>query len=365
MIRRSSGWLAAACLALLLAAQSAWAIKQRVLRAPEERYVREVWLDPARQRHVNVRIALPPVAAARQRREPMPVLLFSAPQGFRWGGLADHYEDLSQEMLRRGVVTVTVAHYDIDEPMTVGERFADIYPGILTGTRADPAVDRFEDARFVLERLAALNARRAEDWPVLDLDRLAVAGHSSGTLTALHLAGMPVRDKTGQVVAARRDPRVKAFVLYSYPLEYRGPSRQDLQQVGPVAGLHVAGSNDHPQYRQSSYRAIHRAPQVWLVAEGEHNIGSTGSERLVLGVTGDFLEAHLFGRPALLGRLTPQALGSFGPALKQITHKPASWLPAPDHRDWVAWLRDVLPGGRWLHDRAIAHVRSRGNGGAP
>jgi hypothetical protein len=344
---------------LLLVAQDAWAIKQRVLRAPEERYLREIWLDPARQRHVNVRIALPPVSALRERREPMPVLLFSGPQGFRWGGHADHYEDLSQEMLRRGVVMVMMSHVDIEEPMSANQRFADVYPGILTGRRNDAAVDRYEDALFVLERLQAQNQRRAEDWPVLDLERLAVAGHSSGALTALHLAGLPVRDRAEKVFATHRDPRIKAFVLYSYPLEYRGPGRADLAQVGAVAGLHVAGSEDHPQLRHTSYRYIHRAPQHWLVAEAGHNIGSTGSEKLVLEVTGSFIDVYLNGKADQRSRLSFEVLQSHGSSLRQFSSKPASWFKPPDQRDFVAWVREVLPGGRWLHDRAIAHGRSR------
>ena len=361
MIRRACCGLWVAVLSLLLISGNAWAIKQRVVREPEERYIREVWLDPVRQRHVNVRIALPTRQTLKQRAGPMPVLLFSAPQGFRWGGLADHYEDLSQDLLRRGIVTVTVAHYDLEEPLSPNERFADVYPGIQTGTRRDAAVDRYEDMIFVLERLQTQNQRRADDWPVLDLDRLAVSGHSSGTLTALHLSGLPVRDRTGKVFATHRDPRIKAFVLYSYPLAYRGPSREDLKQVGVVAGLHVAGSNDHPQYRQSSYRSIHRAPQYWLVAEGWHNIGSVGSEKLVLEVTGSFLDVHLLGKADQRGRLTADALAPFGPSLKQFSSKGATWLQPPDQRDFVDWARDTLPGARWLHDLAIAHERARGS----
>ncbi|MBL8327633.1 MAG: hypothetical protein JNJ71_02205 [Rubrivivax sp.] len=355
-LRTASLWLLAIAL-LWLAAGPAWAIKQRVIREPEVRYVREVWLDAARQRHVNVRIGLPTREAARLRSGPMPVMLFSAPQGFRWGGYADHYEDLSQEMLRRGVVMVMMSHYDIEEPMSANERFADVYPGILTGARNDPAVDRYEDALFVLAQLQARHAARADDWPALDLSRLAVSGHSSGTLTALHLAGMPVRERSGRIFAAHRDPRIKAFVLYSFPLEYRGPRREDLQQVGPVAGLHVAGSTDHPRYRHTAYRWIHRAPQHWLVAEGGHNIGSTGSEALVLETTGRFIDVHLNGSQALEQQLSFDALSAFAPGLRQFTRKPALRFKPWDQRDFTAWARETLPGGRWLHSWAMANPR--------
>jgi hypothetical protein len=356
---RWSSCLLCAVFGLLLTDGCAWAFKLRPQGGPEVRYIREIWLDPARQRHVNVRIALPPKDLAQQRRDAMPLLLFSAPQGFRWGGYADNYEELSQEMLRRGVVTVTVSHYDIDEPMGANERFADVYPGVQTGARNDAAVDRYEDWLFVLDRLKTLNQGKAGDWPPLNLDRLAVGGHSSGTLTALHLAGMPVRDRKGQVFATHRDPRIKAFVIYSYPLEYQGPSRADLKEVGAVAGLHVAGSNDHPQYRNTAYRYINGAPQHWLVAEGSHNVGATGSEELILEVTGSFIDVYLNDKAAQRSRLSFDALESFRPALKQFTSKPAQPFKSPDQRDFVAWARDVLPGGRWLHERAIGHYRGR------
>ncbi len=351
-----------ACLALLmtlLGAGSAWAFKPRVVREPEARYLREIWLDPARQRHVNVRIALPTLQATALQKDAMAVMLFSAPQGYRWGGYADNYEDLSQEMLKRGVVTVTVSHYDLDEPMGPNERFADVYPGVKTGLRSDPAVDRYEDWLFVLGELHARNQRKLKDWPLLNLDRLAVGGHSSGTLTALHLAGMPVRNRQGQVVATHHDPRIKAFVVYSLPLDYRGPSRDDLKQVGAVPGLHVAGSDDHPEYRNTAYRTVGRAPQHWLVALGGHNVGATGSEDLILEVTGTFIDAYLNDMPAQRQRLNLEAFESFRPALKQFVSKPARAVPAPDQRDFAAWARDALPGGRWLHDRAIGHARSR------
>jgi predicted dienelactone hydrolase len=327
--------------------------------APAVRWLRERWLDTERQRHVQVRIALPPPSSGAG--SPLPVLLFSSPQGFRWSGHTDQYVELSRELLRRGIVMVTVAHPDADEPMGAHERFADVYPGLLTGARNDPSVDRFEDMRFVIRQLEALNQRPGSDWPSLDLQRIAVAGHSSGTLTALHMLGMPVRSRTGQVHAQAHDPRIKAFVVYSWPLEYRGPSRDDLLQVAAVPGLHVAGSQDLPQFRQAAYRYVHRAPQYWLVADAGHNVGARGSDALVLEVTGSFLDVHLKGQMAQRGRLEVDALERFGSALKQYRSKPAQRFKPPDQRDFVAWARETLPGGRWLHDQAIGYALQQGD----
>jgi hypothetical protein len=326
---------------------------------PALRLAREIWLDTARQRHVNVRIALPPRGAAQAQGAAMPVVLFSAPQGFRYGGHVDAYEPLAEMLLKRGVVMVMVFHYDLLEQMGRNERFADIYPGIRTGARNDAPVDRFEDCLFVLDQLSRINAERRDGWPTLDLSKLAVIGHSSGTLTAMHLSGLPVRDRDGKVFAVHRDPRVKAFVVYSYPFEYSAPGRADVKQVGAVAGLHVAGTEDHPDYRNSAYRYIDGAPQYWLVAKGDHSVGEFGSEALILQVTGDFIDAYLNGNAGARGRLSLDTLKSHRPALKQFLEKPPSYWPRLDQRDFAAWARESLPWGKPLHVRAIAYQRTR------
>lgn len=324
----------------------------------ESRYVREVWLDPARDRHVNVRITLPDPDAPPAASGPLPVLLFSTPQGFRWGGHTDHYVAMAEALMRQGIVMVAVHHYDLDEVMEPGERFGDIYPGIRTGARNDASVDRFEDLLFVLEQLERIDGEGREDWPGLELERIAVAGHSAGTLTALHLSGMPVRDRDGEVFAVHRDPRVRAFVLYSYPLEYSAPSRADLRQVGPVAGLHVAGSRDHPEYRQTSWRMIGPAPQYWLVVDGDHNVGAFGSDDLVLQVTSDFAAAFQRDDGAARARLRRSELKEHEGDLVEFGVRTPTWRPRPDQRDFVAWVRDFLPWGEWLHTRAIEQARA-------
>jgi len=331
---------------------------------PSFRLLREVWLDTARQRHVNVRITLPARGALSAQADqgkapPMPVALFSAPQGFRWGAHVDHYEPLAEMLLKRGIVLAMVFHFDLHEQMGVNETFADIYPDIQTGKRNDAPVDRFEDCLFVLDRLSKINTERREGWPALDLGRLAILGHSSGTLTALHMSGLPVRDRDGKVYKVHRDPRVKAFVVYSYPFEYSAPGRADVKQVGAVAGLHVAGTDDHPDYRNSAFRYISEAPQYWLVAKGDHIVGAFGSEALILQVTGDFIEAYVKGDAAARGRLSIDTLKSHRPALKQFLEKQPSPWPRFDQRDVAAGAREALPWGKDTHARAMAFQRTK------
>ncbi len=316
------------------------------LSAEEPVNLREIWLDDARQRHVNVRISLPTAGDP-----PFPVVLFSSPQGFRWGGYVDHYNDIAEELAGRGIAMVLVSHYDLDEPLSEGETFQDVYPGIRTGSRNDASVDRHDDVRFVLDSLARFDG--------LDTGTIGVAGHSSGVLTALHACGMPVRDREGEIFSAGRDDAIRAFAIFGYPLEYTAPPRADLAKIQGLPGLHVVGDEDHPEYRHTSYRYIGGAPQYWMVARGDHNVGARGSETLVRQATGAFFAAYLRDDPEALAELDRDALQNEERDLVEWGTKPADRGKRLDHRDFVAWLRDALPWGRWLHDRSIAYHRSR------
>lgn len=333
------------------------------LSADEPYYLRDIWLDPARQRHVNVRLSFTTSRRNAKDLTAQPLLLFSMPQGWRWGGYQDQYEYLAAELAQRGLVMVTIGHYHIDETTGKNETFSALYPGIQTGTRHDASVDRYEDMRFVLRELARINARQPADWPILDLDAIAVGGHSSGVLTALHLCGLPVRDKRGQIYTEQRAPQVKSFVIMGYPKAYSGPSRRDLQRVQGIAGLHIVGSQDAPAYRNTSYRYIGRAPQYWLVVTGGHGVGSIGPLNLLREIIGTFISGYMLSdylaRDTLhRANLNPTTWKTSTDQLHVFEKKPApSWRHWWDRRDLIARLRTTLPWGIWLHDRSIAYYR--------
>ncbi len=229
----------------------------------------------------------------------------------------------------------------------------------MTGKRNDIAVDRYEDMRFILQELERINAEKRPNWPALDTAAVAVAGHSSGTLTALNLCGLPVRDAQGKIYAQAHDPRVVAFVLFGYPLAYSGPSRRDLQRVGAVAGLHLAGSQDHPTYRHASFCHIQKAPQYWVVAHGGHSLGATGSEDLVRQVVGAFVSGYVLRDPQARQRLRVETYSGHADLAQFRRRMAPGWIW--DQRDAVDWLRSHLPWGKWVHDRSIAYHRAQGS----
>ena len=342
----------------LLGIMILWGCMLAPWAAAEPHYIREIWLDAQRQRHVNVRMSF---AASRQQDQTahaQPIFIFSLPQGWRWGGHQDHYEYLATELAQRGVVMITVSHYDAMETANTTETFADIYPDILTGNQQDAAVDRYEDIRFILGQLTRINAEQRATWPSLDLDTIAVGGHSSGVLTALHLAGLPVRDRFDNTHAVHSDTRIKAFVIFGYPMEHSSPKHADVRQVSAIPGLHIVGADDHPEFRHASHRLISGAPQYWLVAEGGHAVGSKGPLPLLQDAVGHFISTYLLKDLNSRKALTYDYLKRHGSALRsfKVKEKDApTWRLALDRRNFVAWLRDTLPWGMWLHDQAKAH----------
>ncbi len=142
-------------------------------------------------------------------------------------------------------------------------------------------------------------------------------------------------------------------------MEYTGPKRHDLKQVQGIAGLHIAGSQDHPEYRQTSFRYIGGAPQYWLVAAGTHDLGATGPYELLRQVIGQFVSAYVLNDASARKSLTLGALQNSVSGLHQFRTKLVDRWWDVHQRDFVAWVREVLPWGKWLHDASVDFHREQ------
>ena len=128
----------------------------------------------------------------------------------------------------------------------------------------------------------------------------------------------------------------------------------------PSPGLHIVGSEDHPETRHASYRLISGAPQYWLVAEGGHGVGSKGPHALLQDIVGQFISAYVTNDLASRNALTYSNFKHYGSAVQQFRTKNGStWRTALDRRNLVVWLRETLPWGTWLHHRSIAYHRAQ------
>jgi predicted dienelactone hydrolase len=240
-----------------------------------------IWHDPARDRDVPVKIYAPAGVSNP------PVVIFS--HGI--GEDRDSYAYLGRAWAAHGYAAIHVTHAGTDK--------ATLRQGYLKLYRAtkDPRnwMNRPRDVSFVLDQLA----RHAPGAPPVDLDRVAVAGHSAGAFTALAITGMGA----GSGEESLADPRVKVAIALSMP---------KMGTVIPPGGydslhaptLHMTGTCDgsliyrtRPADRRIPFESTH-APRQYLVtlAGVNHNTFSNTTDphhARIAALTTAFLDAFL------------------------------------------------------------------------
>lgn len=238
----------------------------------------ESWHDAKRDRDVPVRIYTPHGATA-----PLPVVVFS--HGI--GEDRDSYVWLGRALASHGYVSVHVTHAGTDRAM-LKSGYWNLYKATK---KKENWVNRPLDVRFVLDQLAS---RRD-----LDMNRVAVAGHSAGAFTALALAGLRPADSRGELA----DPRVKVAVAMSIPKlgDSIPDSGYDLVSV-PV--LHMTGTCDgsliyrtKPRDRRIPFLATHATNEYLVTFDGvNHDVFSNATDAHhaeIAAVTIAFLDAWL------------------------------------------------------------------------
>lgn len=218
--------------------------------------------DPAQARDVSLRVFFP------QGQGPFPVIVYSHgafcyPQ---W------YAEITDHWVAHGYVVVLPDH--VDSPNLKAPPGA-MQPGILTASR-------IADMNFLFASLDAV-AAAAGLAGRLDTDRLAVAGHSFGTVMAMAKAGLWVRLPDG---TARQylEPRIRGAVIMSgvgqmddmmAPDAFRD-LRLPLIATGGTLDLGNVGRPPvHPwQWRMSPYTLAPAGDKYSVVLEnGDHYLG--------------------------------------------------------------------------------------------
>lgn len=273
--------------------------------------IERTFVDPARDRTLRVRILYPArgtapttpggevptaVEAPPSTAGPFPLVLFA--HGFRLP--ADGYDRL---------LAATAAHgYVVAAPD---------FPGTSarggTGNRGD-LTNQPADLSFVADQVVALGADGpggAAGPPAIPAiahpDRIAVAGHSDGGLTATAIAYNP----------SYRDPRVAAAASFTGGIGLFGGA-YDAAEPPPLLLVHGTGDGTNPFSASVGARDALATPS-WLVAvDGGDHIGPYmfGTGRPDLGdALAVFLDASLQGDPAGLDRLATVVAAGPGLAL--------------------------------------------------
>ena len=194
----------------------------------------EDWHDDERDRTVPIRVYLPTDAEG-----PRPVVLLS--HGL--GGTRDALSYLGRHWASYGYICVAMQHPGTDDSVWRDERPAERMRAMRRAARQwSPALERANDVPFVLDVLTTLAEH--EDSPLhgrLDLEHIAIAGHSFGAWTAMAHAGqgMGARSRT-----TMRDERIDIAIALSSPVP-RNPRNYDASfESVAVPVLHITGTLD-------------------------------------------------------------------------------------------------------------------------
>lgn len=263
------------------------------------------WNDSARQRVIPVKLYLP----EPPRNTPSPILIFS--HGL--GGSRDAAEYLGRYLAQKGYICVHLQHPGSDTEVArnaLRSGVGKVRSTLGTAATGENLVLRVDDVKFAIDELQRRNKSDAELKNKLDLSKVAVAGHSFGAGTALAICGQ----NYGRLAqgGSMMDPRVKAGIYLSAPVNLRGRSLEQVYGQVRVPGLLMTGTEDSSPIgetpaseRRKPYDGI-AAPHQYLVIfkGGDHSIFGGRSFRPVKPddesfhnsinkVCGEFLDAYL------------------------------------------------------------------------
>lgn len=199
------------------------------------------WQDTERNRTIPVKLYLP-----SKIDRPVPAVVFS--HGL--GGSREAAEYLGNYWAEHGYICVFIQHPGSDESfwrpgLSLKTANREQLMGKFRQTLANPehAVNRSYDVHFVLDQLEKLSASDPALKGKIDLQEIAIAGHSYGSWTALTASGQRFFSGRAKGVSSA-DQRIKA-AIYLSPTPPR--TGQDPAQVfGSIAipGIHFTGTLD-------------------------------------------------------------------------------------------------------------------------
>lgn len=251
------------------------------------------WSDSHRNRSLPVKIYLP-----KQIDHPLPVVIFS--HGL--GGSREAAAYLGTSWAEHGYIGVFIQHPGSDDSFWKSSIAAGVP---MTGAALLPkfkqqlknpehAINRAQDVHFVLDRLTELNQAPGVLSGKLDLNSIAIAGHSFGSWTALTASGQTFVTSAGRKIESG-DPRIKAAIYLSPTVANRGADLDLSYGDIKIPGMHFTGTKDDSpvndtkaEDRRVAYDHISKSDQYLVILNGaDHMMFGAGRRRLAPGHNDD------------------------------------------------------------------------------
>lgn len=246
------------------------------------------WTDTKRSRQIPVKYYLP--SSFDKATTPYPVVIFS--HGL--GGSREAAVYLGDYLCKHGYVGVFIQHPGSDEsfwkPDLQKEGSALDKAKLMSKFKtqvANPmhAVNRAQDVHFIVDRLEQLNRTNPQFKNKLDLNKIAIAGHSYGSWTALTASGQRMVTPFGREIEST-EPRIKAAIYLSPTSPRKNVDPSVVFGKIQIPGLHLTGTlDDSPvndgkaEDRRIAFDNISKSDQYLVILNGADHMVFNGRAR--------------------------------------------------------------------------------------
>ncbi|CAN5426560.1 acetylhydrolase [soil metagenome] len=242
------------------------------------------WTDNSRSRTIPIKIYQPKSAG------PWPVVIFS--HGL--GGSREAAGYFGEAMAENGYLSLHLQHPGSDSSVWMGSIMggrakvgqSDFRQNIQKDMRQAMTGEnlrlRVDDVKFVLNQLERLNSAAGPWHGKLDMTKVGCSGHSFGAGTTMAIAGQTFG--AGAQKICLPDPRVKAAIYMSPPVNLAGRDAKALYGSIKIPGLNMTGTADNSPVNNNS-AADRLIPYKNINAPDQYQVVFNGGDHMIFGGT--------------------------------------------------------------------------------